>query len=129
MIYILPTGFRGPIHIAEESSAPRVRLVQGAYRLAVPASGYLTVHDLDFMRDWHSTRAFFEDGKEIATESDRLHPSDVALIVDALVSSTKADGAGHTRWTRAFVGTWPEAYEKGGLEKEPRDWQAADRRE
>src|SRR6266480_1053785 len=72
----IPKGFTGPIWIILDESAPELPLVDGRYRVVIPASGVLRVRSFKPFERWHAFTANYDDRTPVPGEGDstRLSP-------------------------------------------------------
>ena len=113
--------------MSQKPGGVEIAMKNGVYEVPMPKSGYLEVEDASFLQGWHEIRARFENGKEIPQDEGKASPDKLVFIWDGSVSSSASDAMGNTQWESFFVGTWREAYEKGGLKHEPRGQARAER--
>ena len=79
---IVPTHFRGPVHIIDDARGGKdIRVVNGRYEYVIPPDGVLRVKTLEPFYQWHNETAAYADGTPLPVESlsSGLKDADVAL--------------------------------------------------
>jgi hypothetical protein len=103
--WIIPNGFRGSVRIVEDPGGVTIPLVNGRYRVLIPADGYLVVKNKSFFYQGYEETAHFANGMSIPTLPDKDEGDQLAFFTDSS--------------NNAFVGTWKQAHGKDGLNFEP----------
>lgn len=106
--FLVLTGFRGRIRVVSDPKTPPVPLVNGEYRIQVPADGYVLVHDTDYQNAWHEEIVEFGDGSTARYEDDDK-PEQVAIRDGRQWGpNSEPDERGYWTGMDLFVGTKKE---------------------
>ncbi|HTU92238.1 MAG TPA: hypothetical protein VMF69_19300 [Gemmataceae bacterium] len=109
IVIVVPSGFRGPIWIVEDSQAEEIiPKVDGEYRVKVPQSGVLRVKSTDMFAVWHSETSRYSDGKILPHDGPIEVPDNVLCLRDGGYVAATRSGQ-ELRFMAYYVGTRLEA--------------------
>ena len=99
----VPAGHTGPVWIILDETAPAIPLVEGKYRVVIPAGGVLRVKSFDPFYRWHQMSARYDNGMALPTVETNSDPDRIELRGGGNAVTTR--GGRDFRYMSYFVGT------------------------
>jgi len=119
---VVPKGYTGTVWLLLDPNGEDIPIVDGQYRITVPAGGVMRVRSLKHMEQWHALSARYDDGTAIRSDDisgARIGPDVVA--VRGIWSGVSQPGG--REYQRIFIGTaaerkeMPERQDIPGIDK------------
>jgi hypothetical protein len=104
---VAPKGYTGMVWLVLDPNGEDIRLVDGQYRITIPASGVLRVRSLQPMEQWHAFSARYDDGTPIPSDDGKGIAPEVVAIRGRWSGASKQGGRDY-QYHKVFVGTAAE---------------------
>lgn len=109
---VLPKGFTGTVWLLLDPAGQDIPLVDGRYRIVVPAGGVLRVRSYEQLQQWHSFSARYDDGTPIPDDLGDGRVGPEAVAVRGSWTGVSHRGGQEYRHQTYFIGTAKQRAEK-----------------